>query len=65
MAVSGPANMPIFMEPKDGNSSDKQTLYNGIETVRRFQNQLSEGFEDFLWIADSALYTEELNNAGY
>lgn len=59
MAVSGPANMPIFMEPKDGNSSDKQTLYNGIETVRRFQNQLSEGFKDFLWIADSALYTKD------
>lgn len=59
LAVSGPANMPIFMEPKDGNSSDKQTLYNGIETVRRFQKQLSQGFEDFLWIADSALYTKE------
>jgi len=59
LAVSGPANMPIFMEPKDGNSSDKQTLYSGIETVRRFQQQLSQGFEDFLWIADSALYTKE------
>jgi len=59
LAVSGPANMPIFMEPKDGNSSDKQILYNGIETVRRFQKQLTQGFEDFLWIADSALYTKE------
>ena len=59
MAVSGPANVPIFMEPLSGNTSDKQALYNGIETVRNFQRQLREGFEDFLWIADSALYSKE------
>ena len=59
MAVSGPANMPIFMEPLSGNTSDKKSLPSGIDTVRSFQKQLQEGFADFLWIADSALYSKE------
>ena len=37
MAVSGPAILPIFMEPLSGNASDKKCLYSGIDTVRGFQ----------------------------
>ena len=59
MAVSGPANMPIFMEPLSGKKSDKEVLHSGIELVRNFKRQLNDGFEDFLWIADSALYSKE------
>ena len=41
------------------NTSDKKCLYSRIDTVRGFQKQLQEGFADFLWIADSALYSKE------
>ena len=42
IAVSGPASIPIFMEPLSGNTSDKKSLASGIDTVRSFQKQLQE-----------------------
>lgn len=58
MAVTGPANVPIWMEPLDGNSSDKKSFHETIQRMRNFQKNLKINHE-FVWIADSALYTPE------
>lgn len=58
LTMSGPANLPVWMEPLNGNSSDKTSFHETIRHVRAFQKQLSD-CDDFFWIADSALYTPE------
>jgi transposase len=59
LASSGPAELPIFMNPLNGNASDKKELYEGIATVLEFKSQLAQGFSDFIWVADSALYSKD------
>src|SRR3990167_8268008 len=58
LTMSGPANLPVWMEPLNGNSSDKTSFHETIRHVRAFQKQL-KACDDFFWIADSALYTPE------
>ena len=57
MATSG-ADIPFWMEPHNGNSSDKKTFTETIERVRDFQSALKQGGE-FTWLADSALYNKD------
>ncbi len=66
LVVSGNGAMPIWMEPQDGNSSDKKTFHETIKKVRMFQKQL-RGCAEFKWVADSALYDKEklLKQADY
>lgn len=58
LVVSGPSAVPIWMEPHDGNSSDKKEFHETIKKVRAFQKQL-KGCPEFKWVADSALYSKE------
>jgi transposase len=58
LTMTGSANLPIWMEPLNGNSADKTSFHEPIARVRAFQKQLQSG-DDFFWIADSALYTPE------
>jgi transposase len=58
LSVSGEANIPIWMEPLSGNSSDKSSFHETISNVRLFQSQLKLN-HDFIWVADSALYTAD------
>ncbi len=58
LVVSGPGAVPLWMEPHDGNSSDKKEFHETIKKVRAFQKQL-KGCPDFKWVADSALYSKE------
>lgn len=58
LVVSGASSIPIWMEPQDGNSSDKKTFHETIKKVRAFQKQL-KGCPEFKWVADSALYSKE------
>lgn len=66
LVVSGQGNIPVWMEPQDGNSSDKKTFHETIKKVRAFQKQL-KGCPDFKWVADAALYDKEklLKHADY
>lgn len=66
LVVSGKGAIPIWMEPQDGNSSDKKTFHETIKKVRAFQKQL-KGCPEFKWVADSALYDKEklLKQADY
>lgn len=58
LTMTGSANLPVWMEPLDGNSSDKKSFHETIARVRAFQQQLT-ACSDFFWIADSALYVPE------
>lgn len=58
LVVSGPSAVPIWMEPHDGNSSDKKEFHETIKKVRAFQKEL-KGCPEFKWVADSALYSKE------
>jgi transposase len=58
LVVNGPSAIPLFMEPLDGNSSDKTSFQETIKKVSAFKKQIN--FEqDFKWVADSALYSKE------
>lgn len=58
LVVTGKSSMPIWMEPQNGNSSDKATFHETIKKVRAFQKQL-KSCPDFKWVADSALYSKD------
>lgn len=58
LVTSGSSAIPIWMEPLDGNSSDKKSFHETIKKVRDFQKQIKNG-PDFKWVADSALYTKD------
>lgn len=58
MVVNGACSFPLFMEPLDGNSSDKTSFHETIAKVREFQKQINLQ-TNFKWISDSALYTKE------
>lgn len=58
LVVTGTANTPVWMEPMDGNSSDKKSFHETVQRVQEFQTQLKINHK-FIWIADSAFYTPE------
>ena len=58
MINSGAGGIPVWAEPLSGNSSDKTSFHETIARVRAFQKSLNDDFE-FLWVADSALYSKD------
>ncbi|ASJ74580.1 IS1634 family transposase [Granulosicoccus antarcticus] len=58
LIVNGPAQMPLWMEALDGNSSDKTSFHETIATVNEFTAQLELGIP-CKWVADSALYNKD------
>lgn len=59
MVSTGPANIPIWLEPQNGNSSDKKSFHETLKTFHAFHKQMQQGQKDFFWVADSAFYTTE------
>jgi transposase len=57
LVVNGPSSMPLFMEPLNGNNSDKESFHATIERVKKFQKEINLE-KNFKWVADSALYTK-------
>jgi len=57
LMVSGASSIPLWFEGLDGNSQDKKSFHETIERVRRFQQSLKNA-DNFLWVADSALYDQ-------
>jgi transposase len=66
LVVNGASAIPLFMEPLNGNNSDKTSLHETIRKVREFQKQINVE-NKFKWVADSALYTKDklLQNNDY
>lgn len=57
MVTTGAAQLPLWIEPQSGNSSDKTRFPQTIEAVHRFRAELAEA-DRWHWVADSALYTK-------
>lgn len=57
LVVNGPSAMPLFMEPLNGNNSDKTSFHETIEKVDAFKKQINLD-KSFKWVADSALYSK-------
>lgn len=57
LVSTGPAGIPIWFESHDGNSSDKTSFHETIKEFDSFTQSLRDT-ESFLWVADSALYTQ-------
>ena len=66
LVVNGPSCIPLWMDPLDGNSSDKVSFHETVKRVQDFCTQIDVN-EKFKWIADSALYTKDrlLKNNNY
>jgi transposase len=66
LVINGPSSIPLWMEPLDGNSSDKVSFHETIQKITEFQKQIDVEAK-FKWVADSALYTKEklLKNNDY
>jgi transposase len=66
LATTHDGDVPLFLHPLDGNSSDKVSLLSAITTI---QTQLREaGEEASVYVADNGIYSEsnmrQLNQAG-
>ena len=59
MAQMGPANIPIWMEALDGNSSDKKSFQETVRNVQSFINGLENAPDNLCFVVDSAFYTPE------
>lgn len=57
LTTSGPADFPVWMEALSGNSSDKENFIHTIKKANKLQQELKRS-ENFIWIADAALYTK-------
>lgn len=66
LVVNGPSSIPLWMEPLDGNNSDKVSFHETIQRVNAFQKQIDVE-TNCKWVSDSALYTKEklLKNNDY
>ena len=60
-------DIPLFLRPLDGNSSDQRTLLSAIQALAE-QLRTAPGEEDRLYVADSGVYSSanmrQLNGAG-
>jgi hypothetical protein len=58
LTVTGDAAMQLWYESLSGNSSDKANVHDSIAKVESFKSNMALA-EDFLWVADSALYSKD------
>ncbi|MBF0364911.1 MAG: IS1634 family transposase [Oligoflexia bacterium] len=56
LTMTGKSSFPLWMESLSGNSSDKDSFHNTIDTIRKFQEEINRS-QPFIWVADAALYS--------
>jgi transposase len=65
LTVTGPANLPLWIEGLNGNSQDKTNFHQTLARIQKFRAELEKS-PDILVIADSALYVhDKLMNSYY
>jgi transposase len=66
LATTHDGDVPLFMQPLDGNSGDKVSLLAAIKTIQRHLQEAGE--EADVYVADNGVYSEsnrkQLNQAG-
>jgi transposase len=58
LTVTGPANLPLWIEGLNGNSQDKTNFHQTLARIEQFRAALEKS-PDILVIADSALYVHD------
>lgn len=58
LATTHEGDIPLFMKPLDGNSSDKVTLVNAVEALKEQLGDYSEEEGASIFVADSGPYSE-------
>lgn len=56
LTMGGAANLPLWMEAMDGNSSDKKSFHETVTRVKQFMSQLKNVPDDLCFIVDAAFY---------
>lgn len=56
LTQGGAANIPLWMESLDGNSSDKKSFHETVKKVQQFNSQLSAAPNDLCFVVDAAFY---------
>lgn len=59
LTQGGKANIPLWMEALDGNSSDKTSFHETVKKVQRFTEQLQAAPEGLCFVVDAAFYVPE------
>ena len=66
LVQGGTANIPLWMEPLDGNSSDKASFQETVRKIQAFASSLEDMPEGLCFVVDAAFYVPkrlaELNN---
>ena len=59
LTQGGVANIPLWMEPLDGNSSDKKSFHETVKKVQEFTKKLNLMPEGMCFVVDAAFYVPE------
>jgi len=59
LTQGGVANIPLWMEPLDGNSSDKASFHETVKKVQAFTKNLHSMPEGLCFVVDAAFYVPE------
>ena len=59
LTQGGVANIPVWMEALDGNSSDKASFHETVKKVQAFTKKLESAPDHLCFVVDAAFYTPE------
>ena len=59
LTQGGVANIPLWMEALDGNSSDKTSFHETVRKVQQFTQQLQSAADGLCFVVDAAFYVPE------
>lgn len=59
LTQGGVANLPLWMEALDGNSSDKRSFHETVQRVKQFTSKLDNAPDDICFVVDAAFYDVE------
>lgn len=59
LTQGGVANIPLWMEPLDGNSSDKASFHETVKKVQQFTKSLHSMPDGLCFVVDAAFYVPE------
>lgn len=59
LTQGGKANLPLWMEALDGNSSDKASFHETVKKVQQFTKHLQSAPDGLCFVVDAAFYVPE------
>ena len=59
LTQGGAANLPLWIEPQDGNTSDKTSFHETVKRVQAFIQRIEHAPDNLCFVVDSAFYVPE------